>query len=93
MTSPGKDRPPVFVVRPEIPDWVNAKGGVLTVVVSFTVSPNGMASGAHITSSSGFRDMDSAVVEAVMMWHFSSDPSAGAVSSTIRYVVKGRGPR
>jgi TonB family protein len=93
MTSPGKDRPPIFVVRPEIPGWVNARGGVLTVIVSFMVSRNGIVSGARVASSCGFPDVDSAVVDAVMMWHFSSDPSAGTVTSTIRYVVKGRGAR
>lgn len=93
MTSPGMDRPPVFVVRPEIPAWVDERGGVLTVMVSFVVSPNGIVSGARVASSSGFPDVDSAVVDAVMMWHFSSDPSAGTVTSMIRYVVKGRAAR
>ena len=91
--SPGNDRPPVFVVRPEMPAWVDQKGVALAVTVTFTVSPRGIVSGVRVTSSSGFPDIDAAVSEAVMLWHFSSDPSAGTVSSAVRYVVKGREPR
>jgi protein TonB len=93
ITSPGKNRPPVFVVGPEMPPWVNRRGAALAVTVSFAISANGIVSGARIESSSGFPDVDSAVAEAIMMWHFRSDPSEGTVRATIRYVVKGHGPR
>lgn len=59
-----RNRPPVYP-----PDAVR-RGQQGTVLVLIRVSPLGLAEGAEVLTSSGYRALDQAAVDAVMGWRF-----------------------
>jgi TonB family protein len=62
----------------------------LRVVVSFSVSPDGITSQPRIEKSSGYNDVDAAVVEAVRRWKFSADPGAAPIRGRRDYEFRVR---
>jgi TonB family protein len=60
------------IEKPDFPDWVKREGlGDLIVEVSFTVIPEGYPSSLAVNLSSGFPDVDSAVLEVVRKLQFT----------------------
>ena len=65
------------VILPKVPAWVGAQGLTLRVAMSFSVLPDGTVTAVSTQRSSGYADIDSAVVDALRQWRYS--PSAGAL--------------
>jgi protein TonB len=59
-----RNRPPIY------PMEAQTLGEHGEVVVTIHVGESGLAAGADITESSGFRVLDEAVLTAVRKWHF-----------------------
>ena len=86
----GKARRLLSSSQPRIPEWVSKEGLSLTVLVSFTLTPDGLLSDVNVEASSGYNDVDEAVSEAVRLWRFSADPSARPIHGQIPYAVRAR---
>jgi TonB family protein len=76
--------------QPQIPAWVSKQGLSLTVLVNFTLTPDGFLRDVNVEASSGFNDVDAAVMEAVQLWRFSPDPSAHPIHGMIPYGIRAR---
>ncbi len=59
-----RNRPPVY------PPEAQRYGQQGTVVLMIRVSPMGLAEGAEVVASSGYRSLDQAAVDAVLTWRF-----------------------
>ena len=58
-------------VSPTSPDWVATRNLDLTVTVRFQVLPDGsVKSGAVISKTSGFPDIDTRAIKALSRWRF-----------------------
>jgi TonB family protein len=58
-------------VSPTSPDWVATRNLTLSVTVRFQVLPNGsVKSGAVISKTSGFPDIDARAIKALSRWRF-----------------------
>jgi len=84
----GKGRWLVFTVTPKLPSWVEREGLPLSVKVSFSVLADGVVTGASIQRSSGYADVDAAVVDAIRLWLFNSVPNGALVRGIIPYVIR-----
>ena len=76
--------------QPKIPQWVSKEGLSLTVLVTFTLTPDGLLRNVNVEASSGYNEVDAAVVEAVRLWRFSADPSAGTIHGQLPYAIRAR---
>jgi TonB family protein len=65
-----QNRVPVYIVRPVVPDWVARQGLSLKVVVTFVLTPQGFLMTFVVKESSGYTDVDNAVIEALRKWRF-----------------------
>ncbi len=86
----GRERKLLAAPKPKIPGWVGKEGLTLRVAVSFSVSPEGVVSQPRLGKSSGYSDVDAAVVEAVRLWRFSAAPSAGTIRGQVPYEIRPR---
>jgi len=85
-----KDRKLLASPRPRIPQWVSKQGLSLTVLVAFTLTPDGLLRDVNVEASSGYNEVDAAVTEAVRLWRFTADPSAHNIHGLIPYVIRVR---
>jgi TonB family protein len=69
---------------------VSKQGLSLTVLVAFTLTPDGILRDVNVEASSGYNEVDAAVMEAVRLWRFGADPSAQAIHGLIPYVIRAR---
>jgi TonB family protein len=76
--------------RPKIPLWVSKEGLSLTVLITFTLTRDGVLNDVNVEASSGYNEVDAAVSEAVRHWRFSADPSARPIHGLIPYVIRAR---
>ena len=76
--------------RPQIPEWVSKQGLSLAVLVSFTLTPDGLLRDVNVEASSGFNEVDAAVVEAVRLWRFSPNPASHDIHGLIPYAIRAR---
>ncbi len=76
--------------QPQIPAWVSKQGLSLTVLVVFTLTPDGFLRDVNLEASSGYPEVDAAVMEAVRLWRFSPAPSSGNIHGMIPYVIRAR---
>ena len=88
------DRPKVNVVRtlisspsPHIPAWVGAQGLPLSVDVNFTLGPDGVMAAVSVWKSSGYADVDSALIDAIRSWRFSAANTSIPVIGHIHYLI------
>jgi TonB family protein len=86
----GRERKLLAAPKPKLPAWVGTQGLTLRVVVSFSVSPEGVVSQPRLEKSSGFSDVDASVVEAVRLWRFSADQSAPLIRGRVPYEIRTR---
>ncbi len=88
--DPAEGREPISMPRPDIPEWVKRKGLLLTVTVSFILAPQGILSGVTVEESSGYTDVDEAVLNAVRRWKFMPVVSTRNVRGRVPYVISPR---
>ena len=86
----GKGRDLLSAPRPNLPQWVADQGLTLSVTVSFAVAPDGVVAQARVARSSGYSDVDAAVLEAVRRWRFRAAQTAQTVRGTIAYIIRAR---
>ncbi len=72
---------------PAIPSWVKKEGLDLKVAVFFAVTPEGHTTSIKIRLSSGYSDVDTAVLDAVRKMKFNPDPKSRKVTGTITYII------
>jgi TonB family protein len=91
------DQPAAAAVRkllaspqPLVPSWVSKQGLSLTVLVSFTLTRDGLLRDVNIEGSSGYNEVDAAVLEAVRMWRFNASPSSPDIHGLIPYAIRAR---
>jgi len=86
--SPGtrSDRHP----DPVVPDWVSDQALSLIGIVAFQLSPQGFVSDVQIIESSGYTDVDTAVLEAVRRWTLKPVRSLLSVTGRIIYSIQPR---
>jgi len=72
---------------PAIPSWVKNEGLDLKLSVSFAVTPEGHTTSVRISTSSGYTDVDTAVLDTVRKMKFNPDPKSGPVTGTITYII------
>ena len=85
--DPAAGREAVTMVLPRIPQWVSDEGLQLKVVVAFVLTPQGILSSVHLEESSGYSDVDSAVLEAVRKWKFKAVRSSRQVRGRLPYRI------
>jgi protein TonB len=85
-----KGRDLLSAPRPTLPQWVADQGLTLSVTVSFAVAPDGVVAQARIARSSGYSDVDAAVLEAVRRWRFRAAETTQTVRGTIAYTIRAR---
>jgi TonB family protein len=73
---------------PEIPQWVKREGVDLKVVVSFSVTADGQTTLVSTAFSSGYTDVDSAVLDSVRKMRFNPVPGAGLARGTVSYLIR-----
>ena len=86
--DPTLGREPTSTPPPKIPNWVSEAGLRLTQEISFVLTPQGLLHSVRTVKSSGYSDVDSAVLDAVRGWKFKPAPaSAGNVQGTVSYLI------
>jgi TonB family protein len=83
-----KGRVLISDVTPKVPSWVGRQGLTLFVTVAFTVTPNGVVATARIEKSSGYADVDAAVIDAIRRSVFSPSKGTATVTGTRPYVIR-----
>jgi len=83
-----KNRKPNFALSPKLPAWVATSGLTFKLTVSFTVSPEGVVSLAKINTSTGYADVDAAILEALWKWRFNSDSASGPIKGVAPIVIQ-----
>jgi TonB family protein len=72
---------------PKIPLWVQKEGLTLKSAISFAVTPEGHTTSVQIRISSGYSDVDTALLNAVRKMKFNPEPSNKRVTGTITYII------
>ena len=72
---------------PKIPSWVQKEGLTLKTAISFAVTPEGHTISVKIRISSGYSDVDTALLNAVRKMKFNPEPSNKRVTGTITYII------
>ena len=69
---------------------MSKQGLSLTVLVSFTLTPDGLLRDVNVEASSGYNEVDAAVMEAVRLWRFSASPGSHDIHGLIPYIIRAR---
>lgn len=85
--DPSQGREPTYTPRPQIPAWVSEQGLSLQVVVSFELAPQGVLRDVKVEQSSGYSDVDAAVLEALRRWKFRPVSSDRTVTGRLPYTI------
>ncbi|UCF99483.1 MAG: TonB family protein [Spirochaetaceae bacterium] len=85
--DPSQGREPTSTPRPQIPAWVSEQGVRLQVVVSFVLTPQGVLRDVKVEQSSGYSDVDTAVLEALRRWKFRPVSSTRTVTGRVPYTI------
>jgi TonB family protein len=84
--DPTLGREPTYHPNPVIPKWVSEAGLRLTQEISFVLTPQGVLHSVRTIKSSGYSDVDSAVLDAVRRWKFKPAPAgAGTIQGTVGF--------
>ncbi len=86
----GKDRKLLSSPEAVAPDWVKRQGLLMTAIVAVTVTPDGLVSQPRVVRSSGYADVDRAVLEAVRRWRFSAADTTRSESARVSYTMSPR---
>jgi TonB family protein len=71
-----------------MPSWVSSQGLTLRVTVAFTLTQQGVIAKTSVEQSSGYADVDAAVVDAIRHWRFTPSKAPGTVDGVIPYFIK-----
>jgi TonB family protein len=82
-----KNRKPVSMPLPVVPDWVAKQGVRLSVGTVFTLTPQGFLTGIKVEKSSGYMDVDAAVMDALRKWKFEAVGGGKNVKGRITYII------
>ena len=74
--------------RPSLPRWVNKEGLRLKVTLMFKVTPDGYTTDVKVFQSSGYSDVDAAVMESVRKILFESVQGDRSDIGKITYIIK-----
>ncbi len=75
ITGPLKDRKIVKQVAPEYPSWAQAQGITASVVLEFTVEPDGSVKNLIVVRrTSGYPKLDETAIQALRQWRFAPLP-------------------
>ena len=85
--NPSEGRQVLQSGQPSIPGWVSEQGLRLQVAVSFVLKPSGYLSDIRIARSSGYSDVDTAVVSALRRFRFTASPGAPDVRGEVTYRI------
>jgi TonB family protein len=80
----------VSTPAPKLPPWVGAQGLTLSVTVAFTLQPDGVMAAVTLEKSSGYADVDSALIDAIRRWRFNAAKVTTSVGGKIPYIIKTR---
>ncbi|HEB29917.1 MAG TPA: TonB family protein [Spirochaetes bacterium] len=84
----GRKRVQIFPgPKSDIPLWVKKEGLDLQIAVSFAVTPGGYTTSVTVEESSGYPDVDAAVLETVRKMSFNPVSGSENVTGTIRYII------
>jgi TonB family protein len=90
VPSAGKGRTLVSGGDATIPAWVEREGLELKVTVSFTLLEDGIIAGVAVQKTSGYPEVDNAVMDAIRRWRFTAADHAPPVKGVIPYVIRPR---
>ncbi len=85
--DPAEGREATGTPLPSIPEWVSRQGQHLRVEVSFILTPQGILSGLITEKSSGYSDVDSAVLGALRRWKFKPVNSTRNVRGMVTFII------
>jgi TonB family protein len=85
--DPAAGREPTFMPKPAIPDWVRRAGLTLSVEVDFVLTPQGVMQSVRTGKSSGYTDVDTAVLEALRRWKFKPVSGRTNISGRVGYLI------
>ncbi len=88
--DPKQGRDPLNTPDPVVPAWVSDQGLRLKVSVDFQLTPQGFLSDVRIIESSGYPDVDTAVLETLRRWTFKPVKSLLSVTGRITYSIQPR---
>jgi TonB family protein len=75
------------MVDPYIPEWVKREGLDLKVEVDFSVTPDGHTTSLGVRLSSGYPDVDAAVLESVRKFRFNPIQDDRRARGRISYII------
>ena len=79
----------VYSPAPLLPKWVAAESQI-SATVSFTVMADGTVAHVSIESSSGFPEVDRAILTAVSKWKFNAIAGAAPARGTVPFTIQRR---
>ncbi|MBN1700174.1 MAG: TonB family protein [Spirochaetales bacterium] len=85
-----QNRKPVSTAKPVLPDWVSEQGLHLTVVISFILTPEGILTGFKVKKSSGYPEVDNAVIDALRRWKYPAVAGTKNVKGEVPYHITPR---
>jgi TonB family protein len=84
---PEQGRETISTPAPTVPAWVSREGLRLQVAVVFLLTADGLLRNVEVERSSGYSDVDAAVLEALRRWSFRPAPGSRDVSGRVRYSI------
>ena len=88
--DPSQGREATSRPLPDLPAWVSKQGLSLRVTVSFVLTPQGFLDEVKTVDSSGYSDVDAAVLEALRLWRFKPVASTRSVRGSVSYRIEPR---
>ena len=85
--DPAQGRLPLSAPLPKLPEWVSRRGQRLKVIVGFFLTPQGILTNVTVEESSGYSDVDAAVIEAVRRWKFNPVSGSRNVRGRVPYLI------
>lgn len=85
--DPAAGREPILMPKAVVPDWVRRAGLTLTTEVNFVLTPQGVMQTVRVGKSSGYSDVDTAVLEALRRWKFKPVAGRTNINGRVRYLI------
>ena len=76
--------------KPNLPDWLKREGLKLKVTLVFKVTPDGYVNDVRVYQSSGYSDVDAAIIESVRKILFEPVKSKRPDTAKITYIIEPR---
>ncbi len=81
---------PISTPAPQIPAWVATQGLTLFVTIGFTLQPNGVMAAVVLDKTSGYAQVDSALIDAIRRWRFNAASASAPISvqGSVSYIIR-----